>query len=618
MAAQPKPVTTFTVAMPHPEMHFYEIEMEVAPFPSKVASFDLVMPSWTPGSYLVRDYARNIRGLSVSFSHGRSVAARKVDKARWRVTLPEKETSRGPFRVLYRVYAFELTVRTSHLDATHAFGNGASLFLYVEGRKEEPHSLRFMLPPGWRSDVALRADGAGFAARDYDELVDSPFECGTHRVLDFAVDGVPHRLAVWGSGNEDLPRLAADLERIVRQEASLFGCLPYERYLFIVHLAEGAGGGLEHRASQSVGASPWRFRPEKSYRELLSLFCHELFHAWNVKRIHPAILGPFDYTREVHTRDLWAMEGLTSYYEWIFLLRASLVTPKQAFEVFAKEIQGHRDAPGARVQSAEEASFDAWIRAYRPDENSPNVSESYYRRGMLVALAMDLSIRRATGGRSSLDDVVVKMWNDWGKSGRGYPEGEWERAARSTGWVPGDFFERNVRGTKSPEFEGLLPAVGVVLSETPEKDEDVPYVPAPGPIATPVEEAVREKAAFGWKTKVENGRVTVVEVYEGRAAYAAGISAGDEVVAAGGIRADEEQLRRIERDLSPGTVVEIHVFRLGRLLMVPVPLGSRRAFTYEIRTDPKATPAERSAFASWAGQRFPDPPLASGRPEKLE
>jgi len=324
--------TTFTVAMPRPETHLYEITMRIAPLGAPVSSFDLVLPVWTPGSYMVREFSRHIRDLEAEGAAGGRLPVEKVEKNRWRVGRPGG-TSAGPVTVRYRVFAHDLTVRTSHLDASHGYGNGANLFFYVEGRKDAPQRLRFELPAGWRASIALPRRGGAFLAADYDELVDSPFECGTHRTFEFRVAGVPHTLALWGEGNEDPKRLVRDLSGLVREAARLFGGLPYDRYLFIVHLAAGAGGGLEHRTSQSVGMEPFSFRPESAYRGNLRLFSHELFHVWNVKRIRPVALGPFDYTKEAYTRDLWAMEGITSYYEELLLVRAGLVKGQTSRQV---------------------------------------------------------------------------------------------------------------------------------------------------------------------------------------------------------------------------------------------------------------------------------------------
>ena len=634
-AAAP-PLTTFTVSMPQPETHLYEISVSISPMPQPVASFDLVLPVWAPGSYSVRDFARGVRDLAAADSKGRPLTVEKVEKSRWRVRTASGSDA-GPFTVRYRIYANELTVRTSHLDASHGYGNGTSLFVYVEGRKNEPYEIRFSLPPMWKVAIALPETKGLYRASDYDELVDSPFECGTHRTYDFTVRGKRHTLALWGTGNEDPERLVKDLTRIVETAAEIFGGLPYERYLFIVHISDGGGGGLEHRASQTDGIAPWRFKPEKSYRDVLMLFSHEFFHCWNVKRIHPAALGPFDYTREVYTRDLWAMEGVTSYYEGLILVRAGLIQPKHVFEEWGKDLKAHRENPGTGVQSAEAASFDTWIRLYHPDENSPNVSESYYRRGALIGLALDVMIRRETGGKRSLDDVLLSLYREYGVHGVGYPEGAYERTVAE---VLGDraseakvFFDRYVRGVETPPFETLFPSVGLTLTEKGDKDDDEKDAEEHSDngngdskkdkdAATPV----KTKSDFGWKTKSENGKLLVSEIYAGRAAYGAGINATDELLALDHIRADEDQLKRIERDVPPGTKLLVSLFRRSQLIEVPVVLGTRRLFTYQLKTDEKAAPEARALYSAWLKQPFPvkarTPVEPSSRPkvgsEKLE
>jgi predicted metalloprotease with PDZ domain len=592
--------TLFTVSMPRPHTHLFEIEMRpggsggpAKRAPRGTESFDLILPAWTPGSYLVRDFARHVQDVTARDARGRGLPVEKVEKNRWRVFLEAGLPL--PITIRYKVFAHELSVRTSHLDASHGYGNGANLFFYVDGRKDKPQALRFALPKGWKVSIALPEEDGVFRAADYDELVDSPFECGTHRTLVFRVRGVPHTVAIWGRGNEDEKRLVRDLRKLVEEAACLFRGLPYERYLFLVHLQAGASGGLEHRASQSVGIAPWKFRPESAYREVLALLSHELFHAWNAKRIHPAALGPFDYTKEVYTKDLWIMEGITSYYEDLLLVRAGLITPKQLFAETGKVLKAHRENPGSRIQTAEMASFDTWIRLYRPDENSPNVSESYYRRGALLGLALDLTLRRATRGRNSLDDVIRLLFRHFrrqGRAGKGYPDGAFEDAVRAVlGRSPKAFFDRYVRGTLTPRFEALLADFGLVLREKPEKPDK--GEDGEEPAAPP------RRADCGWKTKKDNGRLLVSEVYAGRSAYEAGVAAGDELVALDGVKADDDHVARVEKEGAPGTRIAVTVFRRSRLETISVRLGARRAFTYEIVADRKASRASKALAAGW-------------------
>jgi predicted metalloprotease with PDZ domain len=404
---------------------------------------------------------------------------------------------------------------------------------------------------------------------------------------------VPHALAIWGAGNEDARRLVRDLKKLVEEAAALFGGLPYERYLFLLHLAPGARGGLEHRASQSVALDPWAFRPEKAYRGAILLFSHELFHAWNVKRIRPEVLGPFDYTKEVHTKDLWAMEGITSYYEVLLAVRAGLLTPEQAFEEWMTSWSGHLETPGRSVQSAEMASFDTWIRFYRPDENSVNVAESYYRRGQLLGLALDLTLRGATAGRRGLDDVMRLLWRRWGSKGRGYPEGAVEEAAgrvlRSRAKAR-RFFDRYVRGTATPDLARLLPAAGLELKLVPESEEGVSEA-----------DAVKTRGDFGWKTKVENGRLLVAEVREGGAAQRGGVNPGDELVAVDDVRATEDFLRRKAVETRPGARVRATVLRRDRLVALRLVLGARKAGVWKVVPLSKAAPAARRLARRWLG-----------------
>ena len=581
--------------MPRPETHLYEIEMRISRSRTHETSLDLVLPAWTPGSYLVRDFARHVRSVTAFDAKGRPLHVEKVDKARWRVTL--EENSGALLVVRYTVYAHELSVRTSHLDGTHAYGNGANLFFYVEGRKDEPQALRFALPKGWKVSIALPRRGSAFRAADYDELVDSPFECGTHRTFGFRVHGVPHTLALWGRGNEDPKRLVHDLAALAREAARLFGGLPYERYLFIAHLQPGAGGGLEHRASQSVGIGPWKFRPESSYREnVLLLFAHELFHAWNVKRIRPDTLGPFDYTREVYTRDLWAMEGITSYYEALLPVRATLMTPAQGFEEWCKELKAHRDNPGSR-------------RAERGDGVLRHVDPLLPSRRELAERGRELlPAGRARRARAGPDPppgytrpavarrrAALPLPDVRGERSRLSRRCSFEKATeRFLGRASKSFFDRYVRGVETPDFASLLRPFGLKLREKPEKDADG-------------KEPVRagRRADFGWKTKLEGGRLTVAEVHSGRAAYEAGVAPGDELVALDGVKADEEHLGRIEKEGVPGAHVDLAVFRRSRLISVPVVLGTRRAFTYEIVPREDADRRARSRYRGWVGKTFP-------------
>jgi len=342
--------------MPAPHTHLFHVTVEVDRLDG--ASVDLVLPSWTPGSYMIREYARHVQGFGArAAATDAPLPWRKVAKDAWRVETGGAER----IRASYQVYANDLTVRTSHLDGAHAYFNGASVFMFVPGREAEPLRLRVEAPPDWQVTTGLDpADRPNeFLAADYDELVDCPVECGTHRLLAFEVDGIPHRMAIWGRGNEDEARLIADTRRIVEAQRDFFGGLPYRHYTFILHLLDGRGGGLEHRNSVTNQVDRWTFRPERNYERYLSLTSHELFHVWNAKRLRPAPLGPFDYRRENYTRLLWLVEGATSYYDNLLLTRAGLMAPERFLERLGEAIAQLQNQPRRLVQSLEQSSFDA-------------------------------------------------------------------------------------------------------------------------------------------------------------------------------------------------------------------------------------------------------------------
>ncbi|MDP8998980.1 MAG: hypothetical protein M3O46_02600, partial [Myxococcota bacterium] len=374
------------VLISNPRAHLVHVETTVSGDEELPDAIVLFMPVWTPGSYLVREYARNVE----TFAAELPAVATKVRKSAWRVE------TRGTSRIVvrYRVYANELTVRTSHVDESHAFLVGAALFLAVEGATNLGARIEIDAPPDWRIATSLRSLGGDdgglrrFEATDFDALIDSPIELGTHREERFDVLGTPHRYAIWpASAIEDVDarRLVDDTRTIIEHEAKLFaGTLPYDTYDLLLHFAPRGRGGLEHRASAALIAPPTSFASRDAYLDLMSLVAHECFHAWNVKRIRPAGLVPYHYEEECYTRLLWWFEGATSYYDWRVLTLSRLCTIEEYLDHLASDIAYLDHTPGRLVHALEEASFDAWIKLYRPDENSSNSTVSYYRKGEVV------------------------------------------------------------------------------------------------------------------------------------------------------------------------------------------------------------------------------------------
>jgi len=578
----------YRLSMPEPHSHLFHVELEIDR-PGHGA--EIVFPVWTPGSYLVREFARHVEGASADDGAGRALPLERCDKHRFLIRA--SGAARAVLR--YRVYANELTVRTAHLDGSHGYLNPAAVLPYVAGREHEPHVLAVAPPAGWTVATALEGGPLEFTARNYDELADSPLEIGTHRIVEFTALGKPHGIALWGRGNVDERALAEDARRVVEVLGALMGGLPYSRYLFIVHLADRRRGGLEHAASTTLQVARTGFFPRKAYEETLGLLAHEFFHVWNVKRLRPATFVPFDYGREQYTRLLWWFEGATSYYEQVALVRAGLLTPKRWLEALGEALTSLDRTPGARKMGLEEASLLAWVKHYRPDENTPNSAISYYLKGELVAFALDLALRRAN---RSLDELLRILYARHVEGG--VPEDGVEAvAAELLGEEAArQFFDAFVRGTEPLELG--LDVVGLRLRRRTSGGFDdkggTPGKPAEGGRGVP-----------GWlgAELAQGPKLQIGSVREGSPAHRAGLYAGDEVVAEDGFRVDRAGLwdRLCER--GPGGKVRLTVFRRDELVDVEVALGTPPEDTAWLEAVPEPTPAQRAAFEAWSAGRWP-------------
>ncbi|MEO6950811.1 MAG: PDZ domain-containing protein [Polyangia bacterium] len=553
-----------------------ECKLEVDGDASTVA---LHLPVWTPGSYLVREFARHLQDVSCTDESGNVLPIAKTDKATWTI----QRGAAKKLTVRYRVYAHDLTVRAAHLDDSHAFWNGAAMFLYHQEHVGSAHRVRVVAPSDWHVTVGLpEVAPRVFEAKTYDELVDSPFEVGTHEVLSFQAVGKPHRLAIWGHVPMARDKLTTDIPKIIATAAALFdGTVPYDDYTFILLSSPGGYGGLEHRKSSTLLTSPFAFSPRKKYEEFLELVAHEFFHLWNVKRIHPTALGPFDYQREAYTRSLWVMEGITSYYDRLLLVRAGLKKPRAYLKTIADELGKIAEIPGRLRQSLEEASFDAWIKFYRPDENSSNSSISYYLKGGIVAMLLDLAIRTRSEGVRSLDDVMRLLWRRHGARDVGFRDEDVQSLfEEGAGCSLDDLFARHVRGREELDPEKALRAFGLAVSRTHGED------PAPW---------------LGVTTRDSGDSAIVSATMSGGPGEAAGLYAGDELVAIDGFRVESGTLRSRLRDHHVGDTIELTVFRRDQLRTLELELGEKPASTYEIEPAKDATAAEGAAFERWLG-----------------
>jgi predicted metalloprotease with PDZ domain len=609
----------YRLRLPDPRTHLLAVEMAVDGVHGPV---DLVMPSWTPGSYLLREFPRNVVQFEAADGAWKPIPFRKTDKGTWRVDAPPD----GTLRARWILNADELTVRTSHVDATHASIIGAGVFMYVDGRRDEPAEVEVHAPEGWRVTTALDAlSETRFRAADFDELVDSPLEIGTHQLVRWSVDGVEHQYAVWGRGNADAGRLARDTTRIVLAEREIFGSLPYPAYTFILHLTSGGGGGLEHRNCTSLLADRWSFRGVP-YENFLGLAAHELFHAWNGKRIRPAALGPFDYTRENYTRDLWVVEGITTYYTDLLLRRAGIITPQRYLEKLGEMISRFLTLPGRAVQPLADSSFDTWIKFYRPDANTPNATISYYQKGALVALLLDLRIRAATENARSLDDLMRLLWERYGVPDTGFPEGAVEDAASEVaGTELRGFFDHALRSTQELDYAGALAAAGLALVPAHQAAPGAPQQ-AGTAAGAPPPPRVPEESRTGLTLRGDGGRVVVVNVLAGSAAWQAGVNPGDELVALDGFRvASPDWLNARLMEHPRGAQVRLTVFRRDELVTLPLPVDKGPPPRFVVRPAPDATPAQQALCAHWLRTVVSDeavgapglPPPAAATPDAV-
>ncbi len=446
------PEISYTVSMSKPWTHLLEVEVRVkSSYPNEKT--DLVMPVWTPGSYLVREYARHVQDFAARDARGNALAWQKTNKNTWQIA------SKGASEIVatYRVYANELTVRTNELNDSHAFWNNAATLMYPDGQLKTSSTVKVEPYGEWKIATGLpRVSGQKntFTAENFDVLYDSPFEVSNYKEINFEVRGVPHRMVIDGEGNYDLEQLKRDVPKIVAAAADMFGEIPYKDYTFIVNLR--GGGGLEHLNSTALQFNRFGFKPQSRYMGFMGLVAHEFFHAWNVKRLKPDALGPFDYTKENYTKLLWMAEGGTDYYSNVLLLRAGLISDKDFLANIASGMENLQAQPGRLQTSVEEASWDAWIKYYRQDENAINNQISYYEKGALVAGLLDVEIRKASGGAKSLDDVLRYFYTEFYKKGRNYtPEDVQKTAEMMAGKSLDDFFRKYVRGREEIDYNGV-------------------------------------------------------------------------------------------------------------------------------------------------------------------
>ena len=568
----------YTVQFPAPHTHYVEVALTVPT--GKLPAVDLRMAVWTPGSYLVREYARHVEAVTAQDANGQPLRVAKISKNRWRVTTAGAD----PVCVTYRVYCREMSVRTNWVEADFALLNGAPTFLTLVEDGPRPHDVLVSLPTNWATIMTgLPAKPElgehGYRAADFDTLVDTPILAGNPAVHAFEVDGKPHYLVNEGEGGVwDGPRSTDDTEKIVRAHWRLWGgCLPYDQYLFL-NLLTQAGGGLEHRNSTVLMTNRWSTRSRESYLDWLRLVSHEYFHVWNVKRLRPVELGPFDYEREVYTKNLWIAEGVTAYYTELGVRRAGLCSDAEFLDGLSGLIRRLQTTPGRLVHPLEMASYDAWIKLYRSDENSLNTTISYYTKGAVVAFLLDAKIRAATDDAKSLDDVLRLAYTRYSGE-RGFSREEFRAVAQEVAGVSlHDWFVGALETAAELDYTEALDWLGLRFA--------------------PVEAS----CAGGWtglETRVVQGRLLVSQVRRETPGWHAGFNVDDEILAMNDDRVLPDQWKPRLKQYQPGDRVAVLIARRERLRRLDVTLEAEPPNAWKLEPHPDASAAQVTRRAAW-------------------
>jgi len=538
----------YRISFARPFTHYCEVEISLDIINNDSLIFS--MPVWTPGSYMVREYAKNVDMVTAEGSGG-SLSIEKINKNSWKVDSAGQ--SNICFR--YRVYCNEHTVRTSEINSDHAFLSNAGIFMFVRGHEDKRCVLKIELPPEWKkiSTGMEEVSGNLYSSENYDVFIDSPIEIGNQNILEFEIRGIKHYICLSGRGNYNEEKLIKDFKTIAEEEIKLLGGeIPYKSYTYIIHLVEKGGGGLEHLNSFVVQMVRWNFNDAKLYKKFLGLVSHEFFHLWNVKRIRPAALGPFDYDKENHTKSLWVAEGWTSFYDNLILRRCGLIDNKEYFEFVDAEVNDIMRYEGRLNQSLEESSFDTWIKFYRKDENFSNSQVSYYTKGALVSMMLNIEIIKSTNAEKSLDDALRMLYDDYNKDSRsGFTD---ERVKEVCEKVCGrsldEFWEKYISGVAELPLDSYLAECGLELINENESAE----------------------CSLDIESKTDNGKFIITKVHAGGTAYESGLNAKDEIIAVNGIRADQNIFKTLLKDHPAESVIKVLVSRDGLIRDIEVKL----------------------------------------------
>ncbi len=565
----------YTVSFPEAQAHYADIEMDIKGIAQN--KLDLKLPVWTPGSYLVREFAKNVESFTAE-SNGKAVSVVKTRKNIWQLNTQGLNS----VKVKYRFYAFEISVRTAFIDNTHAFLSTSGMFFYPAGGLDLPSTIKIIPYKGWdKVSTSLEMVGNDpftVKAPNYDILFDSPIEVGNQEVFGFKVGNTNYEVAMYGGGNYDKERLKKDMAKVIETEVAIFGENPNKRYVFIVHNYLKGGGGLEHLSSTVLGASRDAYATAAGYEGFLSLVAHEHFHLWNVKRLRPIALGPFDYDNEVYTTNLWIAEGFTAYYDNLAVRRTNLFPVDDYLTALAADFNTIDNTPGTKVQPLSQSSFDAWIKGYRPDENSINTGISYYNKGAVVGMMMDLEIINNSKGAKSLDNVMRYMYNEYYKvKKRGYTDAEFKAGLEAAaGKKLDDFYAAYINGVDDMDYNKYLAYAGYKAVD---------------------EHEGQSIADLGVRVTSANGKIRIANVLRGTAGWVDGLNVNDELVSIDGVPVTDPKKTIVGKQV--GDRLSIVVTRDGRQLTIPVTLKQTTQKKYHIVSVDAPTAQQLAVRKKW-------------------
>ena len=572
----------YNVSMSNPNTHYFEVEIQLKNYDEDFVDFKI--PVWTPGSYLIREYAKNVEGfLAFSMNNKKVLKFHKINKFTWRIEHKKEES----VLIRYRVYAFEGSIRMSYLDDNHAFIMSNTLLMFVEDLRSTSSVLTINVPDQWKkiSTSLTRLEGKPnvFYVPDYDILIDSPIEIGNHEIIEFMAAGVPHEVVMYGASNYKPEQIKRDLTKIVETATEIFEENPNEKYTFFVHHSDHGSGGLEHLNSTALGVSRWTYTNPKSYNYFLSLAAHEYFHLWMVKRLKPIEFDFINYDQETYTDLLWVMEGITSYFEEKIMLRSGFHDVIRFINNLLSAMSKIQNTPGAGVQSVAEASFDAWIKYYKRNENSDNNQISYYNKGMILGALLDLEIIDGSEGEKSLDDVINQLYYKFYKNkGKGIVAEDLKKVAeKASGRDLNDFFSDYVYGTKDLDNEKYLHSAGIGLIEINNS---------------------RNARSIGVKFKQENNGLYVTSLIKGGSAYDNGIYVGDELISINSYRIYTHNLNSLLDQFKIGEKVTFLINRKGIVKSIELDIRKDKmvSYTYEILDN--RTRLQEKVYQTWIGR----------------